>query len=186
MPDALDLTPRTLDLFGVVSHRGKRYIWLMGRKIFDPRIRRSGGGNVQLPLTLGAYLYGGPGDDATIPLPRLRPHRHLQHNQGDGEGHNRVIMLCKDAKTGFRREVRRCQKNRAQLSVVRASSMSPEPKSRVPAGSAMNSSNIDMGTSWTSGIRCNTSSREGLRGDGVGCVVAGTQLGQRIGKFVPS
>jgi hypothetical protein len=31
----LDLTLRTLDLFRVVSHRGKPEIWLMGRKIFD-------------------------------------------------------------------------------------------------------------------------------------------------------
>lgn len=36
-PDALDLTLRTLDLFRVVSHRGKPEIWLMGRKIFDTR-----------------------------------------------------------------------------------------------------------------------------------------------------
>jgi hypothetical protein len=34
-PDALDLTLRTLDLFRVVSHRGKPEIWLMGRKIFE-------------------------------------------------------------------------------------------------------------------------------------------------------
>ena len=34
-PDVLDLTLRTLDLFRVVSHRGKPEIWLMGRKIFD-------------------------------------------------------------------------------------------------------------------------------------------------------
>jgi len=34
-PDALDLSLRTLDLFRVVSHRGKPEIWLMGRKIFD-------------------------------------------------------------------------------------------------------------------------------------------------------
>lgn len=37
VPDALDLTLRTLDLFRVVSHRGKPEIWLMGRKIFDPK-----------------------------------------------------------------------------------------------------------------------------------------------------
>lgn len=37
VPDALDLTLRTLDLFRVVSHRGKPEIWLMGRKIFDAR-----------------------------------------------------------------------------------------------------------------------------------------------------
>ena len=36
-PDALDLTLRTLDLFRVVSHRGKPEIWLMGRKIFDAK-----------------------------------------------------------------------------------------------------------------------------------------------------
>ena len=36
-PDTLDLTLRTLDLFRVVSHRGKPEIWLMGRKIFDPK-----------------------------------------------------------------------------------------------------------------------------------------------------
>lgn len=35
VPDALDLTLRTLDLFRVVSHRGKPEIWLMGRKVFD-------------------------------------------------------------------------------------------------------------------------------------------------------
>ncbi|MBA2321972.1 MAG: DDE-type integrase/transposase/recombinase [Deltaproteobacteria bacterium] len=34
-PDALDLTLRTLDLFRVVSNRGKPEIWLMGRKILD-------------------------------------------------------------------------------------------------------------------------------------------------------
>ena len=34
-PDSVDLTLRTLDLFRVVSHRGKPEIWLMGRKIFD-------------------------------------------------------------------------------------------------------------------------------------------------------
>ena len=37
VPDALDLTLRTLDLFRVVSHRGKPEIWLMGRKIFDAK-----------------------------------------------------------------------------------------------------------------------------------------------------
>lgn len=36
-PDMLDLTLRTLDLFRVVSHRGKPEIWLMGRKIFDAK-----------------------------------------------------------------------------------------------------------------------------------------------------
>lgn len=36
-PDALDLALRTLDLFRVVSHRGKAEIWLMGRKIFDAK-----------------------------------------------------------------------------------------------------------------------------------------------------
>ena len=36
-PDSVDLTLRTLDLFRVVSHRGKPEIWLMGRKIFDVR-----------------------------------------------------------------------------------------------------------------------------------------------------
>ena len=34
-PDTLDLTLRTLDLFRVVSHRGKPEIWLMGRRIFE-------------------------------------------------------------------------------------------------------------------------------------------------------
>lgn len=34
-PDPLDLTTRTLDLFRVVSHRGKPEIWLMGRKLFE-------------------------------------------------------------------------------------------------------------------------------------------------------
>lgn len=37
VPDSLDLTLRTLDLFRVVSHRGKPEIWLMGQKIFDPK-----------------------------------------------------------------------------------------------------------------------------------------------------
>ena len=37
VPDTLDLTLRTLDLFRVVSHRGKPEIWLMGQKIFDPK-----------------------------------------------------------------------------------------------------------------------------------------------------
>jgi transposase InsO family protein len=36
-PDANDLSLRTLDLFRVVSHRGKPEIWLMGRKIFDAK-----------------------------------------------------------------------------------------------------------------------------------------------------
>ncbi len=36
-PDSADLTLRTLDLFRVVSHRGKPEIWLMGRKIFDAK-----------------------------------------------------------------------------------------------------------------------------------------------------
>ena len=36
-PDALDLALRTLDLFRVVSHRGKAEIWLMGRRIFDAK-----------------------------------------------------------------------------------------------------------------------------------------------------
>lgn len=35
VPDQLDLTLRTLDLFRVVSHRGKPEVWLMGRKIFE-------------------------------------------------------------------------------------------------------------------------------------------------------
>ena len=35
VPDVLDLSLRTLDLFRVVSHKGKPEIWLMGRKIFD-------------------------------------------------------------------------------------------------------------------------------------------------------
>lgn len=34
-PDPLDLSTRTLDLFRVVSHRGKPEIWLMGRKLFE-------------------------------------------------------------------------------------------------------------------------------------------------------
>jgi transposase InsO family protein len=37
VPDAVDLALRTLDLFRVVSHRGKPEIWLMGRKIFDAK-----------------------------------------------------------------------------------------------------------------------------------------------------
>jgi len=35
VPDAADLSLRTLDLFKVVSRRGKPEIWLMGRKIFE-------------------------------------------------------------------------------------------------------------------------------------------------------
>jgi putative transposase len=35
--DPLDLAVRTLDLFRVVSHRGKPEIWLMGRKIFEQK-----------------------------------------------------------------------------------------------------------------------------------------------------
>jgi hypothetical protein len=35
--DSLDPAARTLDLFRVVSNRGKPEIWLMGRKIFDAK-----------------------------------------------------------------------------------------------------------------------------------------------------
>lgn len=37
VPDTLDLTLRTLDLFRVVSHRGNPEIWLMGQKIFGAK-----------------------------------------------------------------------------------------------------------------------------------------------------
>jgi len=37
VPDAADLSLRTLDLFRVVSRRGKPEIWLMGRKIFEAK-----------------------------------------------------------------------------------------------------------------------------------------------------